>query len=149
MIVHRGQVWRRERVKRRAQQPSREGSSRIRLEKIRAARKSQEEIRKPPIPRRPCTPTAAEVDAHPPPHLVFRFWCPHCTTGKGIATQHRNSTGKVTELGVTLSLEYCFMTAEESGDDMRAILNAYDPSKSGLWALPVEQKGAQDTAVVK
>ena len=46
-------------------------------------------------------------------------------------------------------MDYCFMTAEEAGDDMRAVLIAYDHSKSGLWALPVEHKGVQDDGVVK
>ena len=41
------------------------------------------------------------------------------------------------------------MTAAEAGDDMRAILIAYDHSKCGFWALPVERKGVQDEGVVK
>ena len=41
------------------------------------------------------------------------------------------------------------MTAEEAGDDTRAVLIAYNHSKSGLWALPVEHKGVQDDGVVK
>ena len=89
------------------------------------------------------------MGAHLPLHLEFRSWCPHCVAGKGIATQHRKSTGEVTELGATLSLDYCFTTAEEAGDDMWAILIAYVHSKSGLWALPVEHKGVQDEGVVK
>ena len=110
---------------------------------------SQEEIRKPQIARRPYTPTAAEVEAHLPLHLECRSWCPHCVAGKGIATRHRKNTGEITELGVTLSLDYCFMTAEEAGDDMRAVLIAFHHSKSGLWALPAEHKGVQDDGVVK
>ena len=110
---------------------------------------SQEETRKPQVARRPYTPTAAEVEAHLPPHLEFRSWCPHCVAGKGIATQHRKNTGEITELGVTLSLDYCFMTAEEAGDDMRAVLIAHNHSKPSLWALPVEHKGVQDDGVVR
>ena len=110
---------------------------------------SREETRKPQIARRPYTPTAAEVEAHLSLHLEFRSWWPHCVAGKQNATQHRKSIGEVTELGVTLSLDYCFMTAEEAGDDMRAILIAYDHSKSGLWALPVEHNGVQDAGAVK
>ena len=41
------------------------------------------------------------------------------------------------------------MAAEEAGDDMGAVLIAYDHSKSRLWALPVEHKGVQDDGVVK
>ena len=39
------------------------------------------------------------------------------------------------------------MTAEEAGDDMRAVLIPYDQPKSGLWALPVEHNGVQDDGV--
>ena len=56
--------------------------------------------------------------------------------------------GEITEVGDTL-IGLLLMTAEEAGDDMRAVLVVYDHSKSGLWALPVEYKGAQDDGVVK
>ena len=110
---------------------------------------SQEETRKPQVAQRPYMPTAAEVEAHLPLHLEFRSWCPHCVAGKGIATQHRKNAAEITELGVMLSLEYCLMTAEKAGDDMRAVLIAYDQSKSGLWVLPAEHKGVQYDGVVK
>ena len=51
-------------------------------------------------------------------------------------------------MGITISLDYCFMTTDEAEEDMRAVLVAYDHSKSALWAIPVEHKGAQ-TEVVK
>ena len=66
-----------------------------------------------------------------------------------MATQHMKNTGEIPDLVVTLSLDYCCMTAEEAGDDVRAVLIAYDHSKSGLWALPVEHQGVQDDGVVK
>ena len=106
-----------------------------------------DETRKPPIARRPYTPTAAEVEAHLPLHLEFRSWCPHCVAGKGIATQHRESAGESDNMGITVSLDYCFMTADDAEEDMKAILICYDHSKKGLWALPVEQKGAQEDVV--
>ena len=49
-----------------------------------------DETRKPPVARRPYTPTAAEVEAHLPLHLKYRSWCPHCVAGKGFP----RSTGR-------------------------------------------------------
>ena len=50
-------------------------------------------------------------------------------------------------LGVTLSLDDCFMTPEDSEDDMHAILVVYDHSKFGLWTLAVERKGPDESVV--
>ena len=62
--------------------------------------------------------------------------------------QHRQNLSDVpSELSITVSLDYCFMTAEEAEEDMRAILVCYDHSKKGLWALPVEDKGANADVV--
>ena len=107
-----------------------------------------EESRKPNIARRPLTPSKQEVEDHLPLHLEYRSWCPHCVAGKGISDQHRKNLGEKSEdLGVTISLDYCFMTAEEAEEDMRAILVCYDHNKSGFWVLPVEHKGAQEEVV--
>ena len=96
------------------------------------------EVRKPQIARRPYTPTRAEVEAHLPLHLEYRSWCKHCRAGKDISMHHAQSKdGHVSELGATISLDYCFMTPEEEEDDMRAILIGYDHQRSGFWALPV------------
>ena len=74
-----------------------------------------EETRKPNIAKRPYTPTRAEVEAHLPLHLEYRSWCPHCRAGKGVSMQHRKNVGEdSSELGITVSLDYCFMTAEEA-----------------------------------
>ena len=96
----------------------------------------EEETRKPQIARRPYTPTAAEVEAHLPLHLEFRSWCPHCCAGKGIATQHRKSSGERDDLGITVSLDYCFMTAEDVEDDMRAIWVCFEHRKKGFVGAP-------------
>lgn len=107
-----------------------------------------EETRKPQIARRPNAPSKADLEDHLPLHLEYRSWCPHCVAGKGISDQHRQATdGHNGDLGITVSLDYCFMTAEEAEDDMRAILICYDHNKSGLWALPVEHKGAQQDVI--
>ena len=106
------------------------------------------ETRKPQVAKRPYTPTRAELEAHLPLHLEYRSWCPHCRAGRGISMQHRADEKKEAEnMGVTLSLDYCFMTPDDVEEDMRAILVCYDHGKKGLWAIPVEKKGAQEEVV--
>ena len=62
--------------------------------------------------------------------------------------QHRyNPDVDESHLGTTWSLDYCFMTADDEEEDMRAIIVAYDHSKMGLWTLPVEQKGADENVI--
>ena len=108
----------------------------------------EEENRKPKIAKRPYMPTRAEVESHLPLHLGFRSWCMHCRHGKGLPMQHRVDDEHVSEeMGVTVSLDYCFMILEETEQDMRAILVMYDHSKQGLWALPVERKGTQEDVI--
>ena len=106
------------------------------------------ETRKPQVAKRPHTPTRAELEAHLPLHLEYRSWCPHCRAGRGISMQHRTDDKReAEEMGITVSLDYCFMSADDSEEDMRAILVCYDHSKKGLWAVPVERKGAQEEVV--
>ena len=74
-----------------------------------------EESRAPRVARRPYTPSKAEVEAHYPLHLEYRSWCPHCRAGRGISMQHRYCPDvDESHLGVTWSLDYCFMTPEEA-----------------------------------
>ena len=118
------------------------------LEVPQSASAEGEESRKPNIAKRPHTPSKSEVEEHLPLHLEYRSWCPHCVAGKGISDQHRRNLHENGEqLGVTVSLDYCFMTAEEAEEDMRAILVCYDHNTSGLWVLPVSHKGAQEEVV--
>ena len=107
-----------------------------------------DEARRPQVARRPITPSKAEVESHLPLHIEYRSWCPHCVAGRGISMQHRQKLDDTSsELGITVSLDYCFMTAEEAEEDMRAVLVCYDHNKSGLWAIPVEEKGANADVV--
>ena len=50
-------------------------------------------------------------------------------------------------MGVTISVDYCFMVPEESDEDMDAILIAYDNHKMGLWAMTADAKGPPPQAV--
>ena len=62
--------------------------------------------------------------------------------------QHRyNPDVDESHLGTTWSLDYCFMTADDEEEDMRAIIVAYDHSKMGLWTLPVDHKGADENVI--
>lgn len=62
--------------------------------------------------------------------------------------QHRaDDKREAEEMGITVSLDYCFMSADDSEEDTRAILVCYDHSKRGLWSVPVERKGAQEEIV--
>ena len=102
--------------------------------------------RAPRIASQPYVPTKAEIEAHFPLHAEYRNWCRFCVEGKGTSRQHRSGdTGE--SLGVTISLDYCFMVPEESEEGMDAILVAYDDKKMGLWAMAVESKGPTESSV--
>ena len=84
--------------------------------------------RAPRIAVQPYVPTKAEIEAHFPLHAEYRNWCRFCVEGKGTSRQHRSGdTGE--SLGVTISLDYCFMVPEESEEGMDAIIVGYDDKK--------------------
>ena len=102
--------------------------------------------RAPRIASQPYVPTKAEIEAHFPLHAEYRSWCRFCVEGKGTSRQHR-SGDKEESLGVTISIDYCFMVPEESEEGMDAILVGYDDKKMGLWAMSVESKGPTESSV--
>ena len=51
---------------------------------------------------------------------------------KGVSRQHAAVDPTEEALGVTISIDYCFMVPEESEEEMDAILIAYDSHKMGL-----------------
>ena len=108
---------------------------------------SEIESRKPRIAVRPYAPTQAELDEHLPLHVNYRSWCEHCVAGKGISHQHTRRADGEAPLGVTISVDYCFMVSEEVEEDMIPVLIAYDDSKKCMWALAVDSKGANEIAV--
>ena len=61
---------------------------------------------------------------------------------------HITDKGEKERLGVTVHMDYAFMTPEEKQEDMQPVLVVYDDDKRSFWALGVEHKGA-DEAVVK
>ena len=106
-----------------------------------------EEVRAPQIARKPDTPTKAQIEAHFPLHAEYRSWCEFCVAGKGISRHHKRGDPEEEATGVTVSVDYCFWTPEESDEGMEAILVGYDSLKSGLWTMAVDAKGPTPAAV--
>ena len=105
------------------------------------------EMRPPRVSRRPVLPTKAEVDEHFPLHLNFRSWCAHCVAGKARLAQHIVQPSDRERLGVTIHMDYAFMTAEEAEESMQPTLVIYDDDKMSFWALGVEKKGVTEGIV--
>ena len=105
-------------------------------------------VRRPRVPRSPLAPTKADVDEHMPLHVDFRSWCPHCVAGKGISHHHTvTQESDAEKMGVTVSVDYAFWVAEEVEDDMCPILVAYENTTKAIWAIAVDEKGADHVAV--
>ena len=76
------------------------------------------ECRKQKVGRIQTAPTQKELQEHLPLHVPYRAWCPICVAGEGIHNQARKSTeSKEETLGVTKSMDYCFLTTEGGGRD--------------------------------
>ena len=107
-----------------------------------------QESRVPRVAKRPYTPTKAEVEEHLPLHIEYRSWCEDCVAGKGISHQHRmNVESEEEKLGITISMDYCFFSAEDKASGLRPILAVYDNSKRFIWAMAVESKGPSKAVV--
>ena len=106
-------------------------------------------IRRPRICRRPLAPTKAEVEEHNRTHAEYRSWCPHCVRGKSVAMHHRRGDPDEEKLGVTISIDYAFKSAEEAEDDISPVLVAFDDSCSSIWVLEVEHKGVDSNVGVE
>lgn len=99
----------------------------------------EEEGRKIRIPNRPATPTKAEIEDHETLHFPPRDWCQHCVAGHGIANQHRRQTDEEHDnIGVTISVDYCFMRDGERESGVSPILIMWDANRKALWVLPVD-----------
>ncbi len=77
------------------------------------------ESRAPKIASRPYIPTKAEIDAHYPLHAEYRSWCKFCVEGKEASRLHKRGDPTEEPVGVTVSIDYCFMTPEESEECIR------------------------------
>ena len=92
--------------------------------------------------KRPDAPTKQELEEHLPTHLPYRSWCPDCLAGRGISRRHAAVGGDREKLGVTISIDYCFMSPEEAEQDTTPILIMYDDNLEAIWAILVQAKGA-------
>ena len=95
------------------------------------------EVRPPRVARRPILPTKADVEEHLPLHLNYRSWCEHCVAGKARLAQHMVQPSDREKLGVTVHMDYAFMTAEEAEEGMQPTLVIYDDDKNSFGALGV------------
>ena len=50
-------------------------------------------------------------------------------------------------LGVTVHMDYAFMTAEDAEETMQPTLFIFDDDQPALWAFAVEQKGVTEGIV--
>lgn len=105
-----------------------------------------DDVRRPKPASRPYTPTKKEVYEHEVTHLPFRSWCRHCVFGKGVSSPHQKPD-KEEKIGVTVSMDYCFMNSEEKDEDTPGVLVIWDDNYECLWALPVDHKGPVDWVV--
>ena len=85
-------------------------------------------------------PTKAEVEEHNRTHAEYRSWCPHCVAGKSISAQHCRRDPNEEKLGVTISIDYAFRTAEEAEEDLAPILVAYDMVGISLIIIICERR---------
>ena len=51
------------------------------------------------------------------------------------------------KFGVTVHMDYAFMTAEDADESMQPTLVVFDDDKQAFWALAVEQKGVTEGIV--
>ena len=101
-----------------------------------------EEFRKPKVGRIPTAPTKRELAEHLPLHVPYKAWCPICVAGEGIHNQARKSTeSKEDKLGVTISMDYCFLTTEGEAETDPKVLVMHDDRLDAVWALSVKAKG--------
>ena len=56
-------------------------------------------------------------------------------------TQHIVEASDRERLGVTVHMDYAFMTPEEKEEDMQPTLVIFDDDKQSFWALGFEQEG--------
>ena len=100
-------------------------------------------VRQPRGGRIPSAPTKKELEEHYPLHIPYREWCPVCRSAEGVHDHARKDPDpEDSRLGVTVSMDYCFLTHDAEGDlEAPKVLIMYDDCYDALWALQVERKG--------
>ena len=80
--------------------------------------------------------------------MPYKSWCPICVAGEGIHNQSRASKEEEKDrIGVTISLDYCFLTTEGEAEEDPKVLIMHDDRLETLWALGVQQKGVTPETV--
>ena len=106
-----------------------------------------EEVRKPRVGVRPQQPTKAEIYEPYPLHLNYRSWCERCRAGKARLAPHIREPADRDRLGITVSCDYAFMTAEEADEEVQPSLVIYDDDKCAFWAIGVKGKSVTEPLV--
>ena len=106
------------------------------------------EVRKPKVGRIPTAPTKRELEDHLPLHMPYKAWCPVCVAGEGIHNQSRQTpTDERERIGITVSMDFCFLTTDGEADKDPKILILHDDRLETLWALGVKSKAVTPEVV--
>ena len=93
--------------------------------------------------RQPKAPTQKEIDEHLPTHLPYREWCPQCVAGQATGIQHRSKEKNEEDAGITVCMDYCFMTpVGEADGEQEPVLVMYDCRTKATWCMMTDHKGA-------
>ena len=96
--------------------------------------------------RRPYSPTKEEWIEHMATHVPFRSCCPFCIAGRGISGHHTHDEEQQ-KVGVTVSLDDCFMGSLDAEGNTAPIRIMYDDGLGHAWALGVSTKELSDSVV--
>ena len=95
---------------------------------------------------RPSAPTPGkdEVEKHMSTHQPYRSWCRYCVAAAARRRRHERHKGEPTHDYSTHPLvvvDYCFLGADDAGEDGLTILVTKDMGTGMLWADVVGRKG--------
>ena len=80
--------------------------------------------------------------------MPYKAWCLVCVAGEGIHKQSRQTREDEKErIGITVSMEYCFLSTDGEADEDPKILILHDDRLETLWALGVKAKGVTPEVV--
>ena len=74
--------------------------------------------------------------------MPYQAWCPICVAAEGKHSHNRKAREDDAErMGVTISMDYCFLTSQDDIESDPKILVMHDDKLETLWALCVQAKG--------
>ena len=91
--------------------------------------------------RKPKAPTKKEMEEHLPTHLPYREWCPQCVAGQAIGIQHKSKGKDEEAIGITVSMDYCFLSNTEDDEEKEPVLVMYDDRTKAVWCVMTDSKG--------